>query len=76
MTAGSYLELQHHWSAVIRLLGEAAGEELEPERYRIVCIDVENVGSGAVEGAGPEVLYIAREHGNHFVPLHREGAAP
>jgi len=59
----SYLELQHHWQAVVRLLGG------DPASFRVACVDLRYRGHGDVVGQGSQTLYIAREGANHFVPL-------
>ena len=59
----SYLELEHHWEDVVRHLGS------DPASFRVVCVDLRYAGNGDVVGQGPHTLYIAREGGNHFVPL-------
>ena len=41
--------------------------------FRIVRVDLEYMGNGDVVGDGPVMLNIARENGNHFVPLERAG---
>ena len=49
---GDFLELQHHWRSIIRLLGQSRlnlgsadrGAELDPEDFKIVCIDALYIG--------------------------------
>ena len=76
---GAYLELQHHWRDVIKLLGtyrlNGGPISLNPENFRIVCVDMMFIGSGDVEGDGPISIYIARQNANHFVPLLRSRAS-
>jgi len=72
---GDYLELQHHWRDVIAGLAHVTGRELMPSSFKIVCVDVMFIGNGDVEGNGATVLYIARQNGNHFVPLLRHSVA-
>ena len=72
VTAANFLDLQLHWADVIRLLGEAYGQRLRPESFRIVVVDVEYLGHGDVAGDGPTTFHIARENGNHFIPLIRQ----
>ena len=73
VTAGNYLTFDVHWKGVVELL------EKDPDDYKITCIDLDFHGHGEVVGnvgdAGHEgiiSLYIARENGNHFVPLHKK----
>ena len=68
---GGYLELQHHWEDVIFGLAHVAGREFLPSAYKIVCVDVTFIGHGDTEGTGANILYIARQNANHFVPLVR-----
>ena len=72
VTAANFLDLQLHWADVIRLLGEAYGQRLRPESFRIVVVDVEYLGHGDVAGGGPTTFHIAWENGNHFIPLIRQ----
>ena len=65
VTERSFLELEHHWAAVLQRLGAS------PETFRIVCVDLTYHGNGDVVGQGAQTLYIARVGANHFVPLHR-----
>jgi hypothetical protein len=82
VTPNNFLELEHHWRDVLILLGEGnkLGRplQLEPSKFRVVCVDLELEGHGDVVGEGTRTLYIAREHGNHFVPLrvHRGRGQP
>ena len=71
VTPLSFLELEHHWRHVVRLLGALAphGSAFEPDALRIVCVDLAFPGHGAVEGDVAHTLYIARVRTNHFVPL-------
>ena len=70
VTEGSYLELEFHWESVISFLGEAAGKRFNPHQFQVFCIDLDNYdGNGDVVGSGSRTLRIARENGNHFVPL-------
>ena len=71
VSQANFLTLDLHWAEVIRFLGEAAGRPLRPETFRIIAVDVEFLGNGDVLGEGPNTLHLARENGNHFVPLSR-----
>ena len=67
VTERNFLELQPHWRATVELLGE------DPQRLRVICVDLHS-GKGMAKhgdslGDGSRALYIARVHGNHFVPL-------
>ena len=70
-TAKNYLDLEFHWADTIRLLGELAGQPLQPEEFKIICVDIEYLGNGDVVGDGPRVLHIARENADHFIPVVR-----
>ena len=63
------MELEQHWEDVVRGIAEFTGEALDPEDYKVVCIDVLYLGSGDVAGNGATKIYIARQNANHFVPL-------
>lgn len=67
--------LELHWRDIIELLGahnECGGpRHLNPDTFRIICVDVNFVEEGAVEGEGAFPVYIARQNLNHFVPLLR-----
>lgn len=69
--AGNFLELELHWAAVVRLLGQHSGHRLDPANFKIVCVDLQRANHGDVVGTGRIGLHIARVHGNHFVPLLR-----
>ena len=73
VTEDNFLTLEFHATEIIRLLGEAVGQRLRPQSFRIVCVDLEYMGHGDVVGEGPVMLHIARENGNHFVPLEKAG---
>ena len=78
VTAGNYLELQHHWKAVVDLLfklDERRVWSMTHANVTIKCVDLMFEGNGEVVGTGPMVLYIAREHGNHFIPLFKQQAS-
>ena len=67
VTKSNFLELEAHWRATVELLGE------DPSRLRVICVDLRG-GKGMANhgdslGDGSRALYIARVHGNHFVPL-------
>ena len=73
VTAGNYLTFDAHWRSVIELV------EKDSEDFKITCIDLDFRGHGEVVGnfddsglEGIISLYIARENGNHFVPLHKK----
>ena len=73
------MELQEHWADVLRLLGSsrlnlgvnARAQEYNPEDFQIICVGADFIGHGDVVGDGPIKLYLARQNGNHFVPLVR-----
>ena len=76
----TYLDLEAHWKTVVSTLGELWGSpSLTSRNLQIVCIDLDSLESagatwhcaGNVVGTGPTKLHIARENGNHFVPLLR-----
>ena len=71
----NYLDLQVHWRSIIGLLGNHANSRavaLNTGNYMIVCVDLDQPGVlSAHAGEGPNVLHIAREHGNHFLPMRR-----
>ena len=72
VTDDNFLELGFHWRAVLRLLGEETGQSIDPSRFSIFCLDLDAYqGNGDVVGSGGAILRIARENGNHFVPLLR-----
>ena len=60
-----------HWAEIIRLPGEGSGHLLQPDQFRIVAVDIEHFENGDVVGHGPHTIHIARENGNHFIPLVR-----
>ena len=68
VTSNNFLELAVHWRAVLEYLGDAAGQPIDPNHYRILCIDLVIGHSGDVVGTGPTTLHIARVGLNHFVP--------
>ena len=69
VTEGNFLDLRSHWCEVINSLGEAADRPLNADNFSVACIDLTFEGNGDVVGTGPTTLHIAREDGNHFVPL-------
>ena len=72
VTAGNFLELEHHWWHVIRFLGAVSNStfiKYNPDHFRVICVDLAFPGNGDVVGTGPRVLHIARVRTNHFVPL-------
>lgn len=69
VTAANFLTLDLHWEAVVDLLLENAERAVRHDAVRIVCVDTEFLGNGDVLGNGALSLFIARENGNHFVPL-------
>ena len=68
---GAFLELQHHWRDILSGFSAVAGRHIVPEDYKIICIDAMYIGNGDVEGDGANIIYIARQDANHFVPLKR-----
>ena len=71
VTSDNYLELQHHWGVVVDLLfqyDERRAIRLSHARVTGNCLDLLFQAHGDVVGSGKMVLYIAREHGNHFFP--------
>jgi hypothetical protein len=75
ITAGDFLEFEHHWRDIITLLSRYDQSEkprVTPQTVRIVAVDLNMPGHGDVVGEkGCFPLYIARQNGNHFVPLTR-----
>mgnify|MGYP006899618366 CR=1 FL=1 len=72
LVRGDFLELQAHWRSVIKGFAELMDDDfLTPLTYQIVCVDATFIGNGDVEGVGAQILYIARQNANHFVPLIR-----
>ena len=69
VTNDNFLELQAHWRSVLEFLGEATGRPIDPDLYRIICLDLVIGHSGDVVGTGHTTLHIARVGLNHFVPL-------
>jgi len=70
--AGNYLDFRAHSRTIIRLLGNAArrgGEPIDTSLFRVVCVDLDRMEHGDAVGDGDVTFYIARENGNHFVPL-------
>ena len=76
----TFLDLEAHWLTVVCTLGELWGSpSLTSRNFQIVCIDLDSLEdagatwhcAGNVVGTGPMKLHIARENGNHFVPLLR-----
>ena len=62
-----------HWGDIVALL------DRDPNNFNITCFDLDFRGHGEVVGnmdeSGNEgiiYLYVARENGNHFVPLHKK----
>ena len=68
---GEFLDLQEHWSAVIRWLAwfNENDATFHPDDFKVVCVDLLYIGNGDVVGGGAQTLHIARENANHFVPL-------
>ena len=75
---GDFLELEHHWADVIDLVflfNESGRMPLLPsgrmwaQSHTIIAVDMHLLGNGDVVGDGPEIFYIGRINGNHFVPL-------
>ena len=70
VTAANYLTFDAHWRDIAQILGR------EPSSYKITCVDSEFEGHGEVVGSMDDLgiisLYIARENGNHFVPLFKK----
>ena len=69
-----------HWAAVIRLLGRhcALGhQDLDASMFCVRVLELTWEGNGSVLGnpAAPRQLTIARERGNHFVPVVRYWAS-
>ena len=72
VTAENYLTFDAHWRDIVILLGK------DPDDFKITCVDLDFEGNGEVVGILDEdaiwdrdiaTLYIARENGNHFIPL-------
>ena len=74
LVLGDFLEFQQHWRDVLSGLGHVAGRNIDPSVYKVVCVDAQFIGNGDVEGNGVNILYIARQNANHFVPLLRRNA--
>ena len=73
VTAKNYLTFDAHWRDIVQLL------DRDPGNYKLTCIDMDFAGQGETVGNFGDVgdegilnLYIARENGNHFVPLHKK----
>ena len=71
----NYLSTEH-WDAVVRLVGKHSAEgrrELDPSMYCLRVIELTWQDNGAVLGdpLAPVRLTVARENGNHFVPVLR-----
>ena len=69
--------MHHHWAAVIDLLfefDERRSWRLTHTNVTVKCVDVMFEGNGEVVGTGLMVVYIAREHDNHFIPLFKQQA--
>ena len=76
--SNSYL-CTDHWQSVVRLLGvhSVSGPVvLDPSRFCIRVIDLTWSDNGVVLGdpAASQLLTLAREHGNHFIPAFCLGA--
>jgi len=69
VTAANYLELEHHWWHVLQFLGTVTHRAINPDLFRVACVDLAFPGHGDVVGTGPTILHIARVGTNHFVPL-------
>ena len=75
---GAYLELDV-WSDIVNLLFQNSQDSVldvdQAHLWQIVCVDLDKVGSGdvqpreAIGAGGRKVMYTARVHGNHFIPL-------
>ena len=68
---GDFLDHRGHWSVTIRGLSlyNHGQTHFTPADFKFVCLDLLYVGNGDVAGEGPNILHIARENANHFVPL-------
>ena len=73
VTADNYLTFDVHWGDIVALL------DRDPNNFNITCVDLDFRGHGEVVGNMDESgnegiihLYVARENGNHFVPLHKK----
>ena len=71
VTHSNYLALDLHWDSVIKILGEVAHRQLDPNNFRVICVDLCFTANGDVNGNGPMTLHIARINQNHFIPLER-----
>ena len=76
VTSSNCLELEHHWAAVVDLIFQynetGATRTMTHEGVTVKCVDVRFQGNGDVVGSGGKVVYIAREHANHFFPLFKQ----
>lgn len=75
---GSYLNTDH-WDAVIKLLGKhcfTGKITLDSSNYCVRVVDLEWSDNGVVLGnaSGTQRLTVARENGNHFIPVLRSHA--
>ena len=73
VAADNDLTFNVHWSHIIKLLDK------DPDLYRITCVDLDHPGTGEIVGnlddSGMSAivhLYIVRENGNRFRPLHKK----
>ena len=71
LSAGDFFHLREHWSVVIRglFLYTRSRKHFTPADVKVVCVDVLYVGNGGVVGEGLNILHIAKQIANHFVPL-------
>ena len=63
-----------HWDAVLASIGQharAGPQNLDTSQFCLRVLDITFDGSGAVLGnlAAPRKITVAREGGNHFVPV-------
>ena len=73
VTAENFLEFRAHALEIVNLLARAAaldGDPIDTAVFRIICVDLDHLDHGDFVGNGDVTLYIARENGNHFIPLH------
>ena len=76
--ASNYLNTDH-WDAVNKLLGKrcSTGQiTLDSSTYCVRVVDLNWPDNGVVLGSafGTELLTVARENGNHFIPVLRYNA--
>jgi len=73
VTASNFLDFRAHAPAIIRIIANAVRRGADPmdtSIFRLVCVDLDRLEHGDCVGTGDVTLYIAREDGNHFIPLH------